>query len=171
MRLNLPFGWGRLWIVREIGQALHAKTLFHTNLTMKHYRNGVLLEERDLGAGTVTIGGAALMAADWTNATATLKLTNWHDSGTGVAVPSIGDSTLQIPTGGVRVAGSQNNVLTVYQSVGNLSYTTNLTISEWGIWTAVTGGTLWDRRTFIGQAVINGDVLQWIYLLTVVPGG
>ncbi len=171
MKFTLPFGLGRLWIVRDLGQAFHAKTLFHTNLKMRHYRNGALLEERDLGSGVVTTAGVTLLAADWTNVTATLKLVNWHDSGTGIATPNINDTALQIPTGAVRSAGGQSNVFNVYQSVGNLSYTTNLTISEWGIWTALSGGTLWDHRTFTGQAVINGDVLSWIYILIAQSGG
>jgi hypothetical protein len=171
LRIKLPFDWGQFWIVRRRGQAFHANSLFHTNLKVCHYREGTLLEERDLGPGVVTLAGTNLMAADWTNASATLKLVNWHDSGTGAVAPTIIDTALQIPTGITRVAGGQSNTFSVYQSVGNITYTGSFTITEWGIWTAVTGGTLWDRRTFTGQAVINGDVLSWIYLLTIVPGG
>jgi hypothetical protein len=171
MRFKLPFGWGQLWIIRDLGQAFRARTILQTNLKMQHFRNGILIEERDLGSGVVTIAGVVLMAADWTNATATLKLANWHDSGTGIITPNINDTVLQIATGGVRVAGSQTNTANTYQSVANLSYTTSLNISEWGIFTASSGITLFDHRTFTAQPVISGDVLSWIYQLQVVPGG
>lgn len=171
MKLNLPFGWGRLWFVRDKGQAFHAKSLFHTNLKLRHFRDGIFLEERDLGSGVVTTLGVRAIAAEGTTNISTIHLVNWHDSGTGSAIPGIADVALQTPTGSPRSVGSQSNVFNVYQSVANISYTSNITITEWGVWTALSGGTLFDRRTFTGQPVLIGDVLQWIYQLTVVPGG
>lgn len=178
MKFNLPFGLGRFWFVRDQGQAFHAKALFYTNLKMRHFLNGVLLEERDLGSGVVTMAAVKAMANEYNTSISTLKLTNWHDTGTGATAPGTSDTTLQIPTGNARIAGTQSNTpwggavaTNTYQSLATLAYTGTANITEWGIFTAVTAGTLFDRRTFIAIPVINGSTVQFQYQLTIVPGG
>src|SRR5579859_6454516 len=89
------------------GQAIVAGTGFIGRLIVRHYRNGILIKEQDEGTGLVTAVGVNLLVADWTNTTATLKLANYHDSGTGTLAPSISDTVLQIPTGSARGLGTQ----------------------------------------------------------------
>ena len=145
---------------------------FIGRLWVRHYRNGILLLERDEGTGLVTNAGVNLLVADWTNTTATLKLANYHDSGTGTLAPSVTDTVLQIPTGSARGAGTQSNTGNQYQSVGSISYSNTFTITEWGLLTASVGGTLWDHKVFSpGYPVKNGDVLQFVYQLNAISGG
>jgi hypothetical protein len=153
------------------GQALNILALFHSNLSVKHFRNGKLFEERDLGAGVITNAGVALWAADWTNATATIKLANWHDSGTGVTAPTISDTVMQTPTGNVRIQGAQSNVNNIYKTIATLSYGGTLAITEWGLFTAISSGTMFDHRTFTAINCVPGDSVQFTYQLTLVSGG
>lgn len=145
---------------------------FIGRLIVRHFRDGILLYERDEGTGLVTNAGVNLLVADWTNTTATLKLANFHDSGTGTLAPSVTDTVLQIPTGSARGAGTQSNSGNQYQTVGNISYTNTFTITEWGLFTASVSGTLWDHKVFSpGYPVHNGDTLQFVYQLQAISGG
>jgi hypothetical protein len=155
----------------EKGQAIYGRNVYKSNLRVRQVRNGKLILERNLGDGLVTNAGVALLAADWTNVTATLKQSNWHDSGTGITAPTISDTTMQTPTGNARLPGAQSNVSNVYQTVATLTYGTALAITEWGLFTAVSSGTMWDHRTFTAINCVGGDTIQFTYQLTVVSGG
>jgi|ERR1700694_1896030 len=168
MRIKLPFQKGKLWVMRDPGQG---NALFQTRLLVKHFRDGELFEERDLGTGVITNAGVALWAADWNNATATIKLATWHDSGTGVTAPTISDTVMQTPTGGARVQGTQSNINNVYKTIATLAYGSTFAITEWGLFTAITTGTMFDHRTFAAINVLSGDTIQFTYQLTLVSGG
>jgi hypothetical protein len=94
--------------------------------------------------------------------------------------------------GTTRIAGTQTQpgTVNIYKSVATLSYTGSIAVSEWGLFSAVGGGTLWDRRWFntagapavtqmaSGVAlaaapinVINGDSIAFTYNLTCNAGG
>src|SRR5690348_17019930 len=83
----------------EKSQAIWGRNIYKTNLSAVVIRNGVVVEERNLGRGLVTNAGVNLLAADWQNTTATLKLSNFHDSGTGTTTPNVADTVMQTPTG------------------------------------------------------------------------
>jgi hypothetical protein len=145
---------------------------FIGHLIVRHWRDGILLVERDEGTGLVTNAGVNLLVADWTSANAALKLANYHDSGTGTLAPSVTDTVLQIPTGVARGVGTQSSSGNQYQTVGNITYNNGYTITEWGLFTATVGGTLWDHKVFSpGYPVLNGDVLQYVYQLNAISGG
>jgi hypothetical protein len=130
------------------------------------------LRADDLGSGVVTTAGVTLLAADWTNTTATLKLSNYHDSGTGTTAEAVGQTTLVTGTGNTRVAGTQTNPSGgQYRSQATLGYTATAAITEWGLFTASSGGTLWDRRVFTAINVVNTDSIQFTYTLTCTAGG
>lgn len=153
------------------GQAVRTGTQLQSNLILRHYRGDMLLVDRNLGAGLVTNAGVTLWAADWNNATATIKLANYHDSGTGVTAPTTSDTILQTPTGIARVTGSQSTANNVYSTVGVIAYGGTFTISEWGLFTDPTIGTLFDHRTFTAIPVVAGDSIQYTYQLTIISGG
>jgi hypothetical protein len=170
MKLQLPFK-RKLWLVLSRGQAMHAKQLFYTKLIVRKFANGILVSEKDLGEGVVTEAGVRLLAADWTNTTATLKLMNYHDTGTGTLTPSTADTVLQIPTGTTRGVGNQSNTANVYQSVANVTFTGSFLITEWAIFSAAASGTMFDHRTWAGTNVDNGNVLQFVWQLSILSGG
>lgn len=161
----------KYWIVKDEGQAIRVGAIFHSKLKVRHFRGELLLLERDLGSGVITNAGVNLWAADWNNATATIKLATWHDSGTGVTAPTVNDTIMQTPTGDARIQGAQSNVNNVYQTVATLVYGGSKAITEWGLLTAISSGTLFDHRTFTVINVVSGDTIQFTYQLTLVSGG
>lgn len=98
---------------------------------------------------------------------------NFHDSGTGVAAEAIGDTALGTKVEVGRATGTQGEGAStnIYQSVGTIAYTATRAITEHGIFTQASGGTLVDRSVFAAINVLSGDSIQFTYELTVPAGG
>jgi hypothetical protein len=142
-------GLGRLWITRDSGDStLMASEVFATNLTAFHFDgDGSIKHIHDLGSGLVTNVGVTALANDfaWAQNAQTLKLANWHASGTGVTAAAATDlalGALAAPTATSAVAGTQSLVsaanLQIYKTVSTINYTSTLAITEWGLHTAQT---------------------------------
>jgi len=122
----------------------------------------------------VTTTGVNYMASDFASGgvTPTISGFKFHDCGTGTTAAAIGDTALQTPAGTARVAGTASNPsANIYKSVATISFTSTLAITEWGLFSASTVGTLWDHRVFSAINVNNGDSIQFTYQLTIAAGG
>jgi hypothetical protein len=119
------------------------------------------------------LAGVNYLAADFLAASsARINAFNWQDCGTGTTAMAIGDTALQTPSGLSRVSGTQSTPTAgQYRTVATFNFTSTLAITEWGLFSASTSGTLWDRRTFAAINVANGDSIQFTYTLTVPAGG
>lgn len=96
---------------------------------------------------------------------------NWHDSGTGTGNEAVGDTTIT-PAGPARVSGTQSEpAANQYRTLGTIVYAGTLAITEHGLFTASSAGTLWDRSKFAAINVVSGDSIQFTYTLTVNSGG
>ena len=97
----------------------------------------------------------------------------FHDSGVGVTGAVVGNTDIETTDGESRVAGSQIEGATaeIYKSVGTITYTTTKAITEHGLFSIITGGTLLDRHTFTAINVVNTDQIEFTYELTVNDGG
>jgi hypothetical protein len=176
--LKLPL-IGRVALVRDTdgsADGFPGGLSFHSHLAAEVIRDGKVIRRLDLGSGLVTTAGVNLMGGDWTNANATLKAMNDHDSSTGTTAAAIGDTALGVvPPAGVpaRAVGTQSNaVANVYKTVGTQTYTAALAITEWGLFNQVAqGGTLWDHKVFAAINVVSGDSIQFTYSLTINAGG
>lgn len=127
-----------------------------------------------MSTGLVTTTGVNYMASDFASGgvTPTISGFKFHDSGTGATAAAIGDTALQTGTGNARVSGTASNPsANIYQSVATLPYSGTAAITEWGIFSASTVGTMWDHRVFSAINVINGDSIQFTYKLTIAAGG
>ena len=148
--------------------------MFHSNLKAVITRANGKVEEFDLGSGLVTNAGVAYLADDFAGAIGSADATNfnYHASGTGTTAAAVGDTALQTDSGVARVAGTQTNPSNpVYRTVATMAYTSTLAITEWGLFSASTSGTLWDRKVFTAINVVNGDSIQFTYDLTITAGG
>lgn len=139
---------------------------FETNLSVKVIRNGKELKAKDvmsglnwldklrfgnktsidLGSGLVTNVGVLALANDFNLAAPsgaainTIKLANWHVSGTGTSSAAATDIKLQTQStngGQTPVAGTQTLTsaanLQKYQTVGTIAYTGAEAVTEWGV--------------------------------------
>jgi hypothetical protein len=96
----------------------------------------------------------------------------FHDSGVGTTAAAVGDTDIETTDGEARVTGTQTEgAANIYESVGTITYTTTKAITEHGLFSIVTGGTLMDRHVFAAINVVNTDQIQFTYDLTVSAGG
>jgi hypothetical protein len=119
----------------------------------------------------VTDSGAAFMVDAFQNLTE-IDALNWHDAGTGTNAEAQGDSALQTPWGGARVAGAQTEpAANQYRTTATIPFTGPFAIVEHGLFSANAAGTLWDRSKFGAVNVVNGESIIFQYTLTVTAGG
>jgi hypothetical protein len=130
---------------------------YRSNLKASLFSKGKYQGSIDLGSGLVTNVGAnaiANEAALWAGAGLaspaagpihTLKLSNWHATGTGTTAAAVLDfrlQTLSTQGGQTPVAGAQTWINTMavpkYQTVATIAYTGTEAVTEWGLHTAST---------------------------------
>jgi hypothetical protein len=137
-----------------------------TSLTPRRRFNLGLLSRR-----VVTDAGVNFMVDAFQN-TAEIENFNFHDAGTGVAAEAVGNTTLGTPWGGARATGTQSEpAANQYRSVGTITFNAAFAITEHGLFSASSSGTLWDRSVFSAINVVNTDSIQFTYTLTVNSGG
>jgi hypothetical protein len=97
----------------------------------------------------------------------------FHDSGIGTTAAAIGDTDIETTDGEARVAGTQTEGASpnIYKSVGTITYGSGLAITEHGIFTIITGGTMADRHVFGAINVVSTDQIEFTYEMTVAAGG
>ena len=123
--------------------------------------------------GLVTTAAVNYMAVAFAAGTASPDVGAFiqHDAGTGVTAAAIGDTALQTPWGGARVAGTHTSGTNIYTSVATITFNNTFAITEWGLFSAASVGTLLDHRVFSAINVVNGDSIQFTYNLTIPAGG
>jgi hypothetical protein len=173
--LRLPFKRGALVWEPDRGQALIVgRSMFATNLSAVLRERGRWMDEFDFGSGLVTTAGVVYLAADFAAGASDINAMNYHAVGIGASAAVIGDTALGNVTGApARVAGAQTTpgATNIYQSVATVSFVSTLAITEWGLFSASSAGTLWDRKVFTAINVVSGDSIQFTYQLTCTAGG
>lgn len=130
-------------------------------------------ERLDLGlisTRLVTDAGVAAIVDAFQN-TVELESFTWHGSGTGTTAEAAGDTALVTEVES-RVDGSagEGASANIYRTVGTISYTSSFAITEHGLFSASTAGTLMDRSVFSAINVANGDSIEFTYELTFPSG-
>lgn len=136
--------------------------------------DGSIVDLGVLSRRVVTTAGVNYMRDDFNAATGSADITNfnYHACGTGTNAEAIGDTALQTDSGVARVAGTQSGPASKqYRSVATMSFTSTLAITEHGLFSASSSGTLWDRSVFSAINVVSGDSIQFTYTLTINDGG
>lgn len=97
----------------------------------------------------------------------------YHDSGEGTTGAAIGDTDMESTDGESRATGSQTEGAgaNIYKTVGTITYSSTKAITEHGVFTQSTGGTLVDRHTFTAINVVNTDQIEFTYEYTATAGG
>lgn len=146
--------------------------MFQTELRAKiHRADGTIVDLGVLSRKIVTTAGVNFLASTLIN-TAEPEVLNQHDAGTGATAAAIGDTALQTPAGITRVAGTQSNPSSnIYRSVATLPFVSTLAITEWGLFSASTSGTLFDHFVFSAINVVSGDSITFTFNLTLTAGG
>lgn len=167
---------GRFAVVPDQGGAADSfpgGLSFHSDLEALVVRAGGKTERVKLGSGLVTNAGVNYLAADFLAASAArINAFNYTDAGTGTVAAAVTDVALGTPYGGARSAGTQSNpAANKYRHAATITFAGTFAITEWGLFSAASAGTMWDRKVFAALNVLSGDAITFTYDLTVNAGG
>lgn len=161
-------------VARLLGGGAERITMAGTLNAVINRTNGSVLDLGCIGRRVVTTAGVNYMRDDFNAATggADISLFNWHASGTGAVAESIADTALGTDSGVARVAGTQSAPASKqYRTTATMTYASTLAITEHGVFSALTVGTLWDRTVFAAVNVVSGESITFTYTLTINDGG
>ena len=169
---NLSNVWGGLWR-KALANALGMSHI-SGRLYARHLRHDGLVTDYGLvSTKLVTTAMCAFIVAQLQTETSAFGDFKYHDSGVGVTGANIADTDIETTDNESRATGSQEEGAStvIYKSIGTISYTGTLAITEHGLFNASSGVTLMDRHTFSAINVVNGDSIEFTYNLTVTAGG
>ncbi|MEO7102872.1 MAG: hypothetical protein ABI119_06000 [Gemmatimonadaceae bacterium] len=136
-----------------------------------HRADGSVLDLGVVSRRLVTTAGVNYLASTFLN-TAEPENFNYHACGTGVTAENITDTAMGTDSGVTRVAGTQTNPSSnIYQTVATMAFVSTKAITEHGVFSASTAGTLLDRSVFTAVNVVSGDSITFTYALTLTAGG
>jgi hypothetical protein len=102
---------------------------------------------------------------------ATTDVFTYHASGTGTTAEAAAQTALVTEvasrTNGTKAEGSSANI---YRTVGTIAYGGTFAITEHGVFSAASSGTMLDRSVFAAINVISGDSIEFTYELTLPSG-
>lgn len=160
--------WGRVFFTAR------QHNLIPIGLTVAGFAAAVLSgDATPAQMALVTTAGVNYMAADFlSSSSARINAFNYSDCGTGTTAAATSDTALVTPAGTARVAGTQSNPsANQYRTVATINFTSSLAITEYGLFSASTSGTLWDRRVFSAINVSSGDSVAFQYTVQLNSGG
>lgn len=170
----------RLAVARG-AQRIHGMPFMYGALWLKRIRGGDIVEDLGLASlRVVTTAGVTYIAADIAGGASDSNLFKFHGFGTGGTAEASGDTALvtelttQYNPDNTRPTGSQASATNTYTTVATLTPDSGGTIAvtEHGIFTATSAGTLLDRSLFSAVNLVAGsDSLQATYVLTLPAGG
>jgi hypothetical protein len=173
LRISFIKGWLAWHIGHLYTRIFHAPVLLSKLSAVLIHRDGTTENFGVLSYRVVTNVYVNLLVDDLQSSQAAHSTFLYHDSGIGTTAESANDTGLvnKVETG--RATGSQGEGASanIYRSVGTITYTATRAITEHGLFSASSGGTLMDRSVFSAINVVNGDSIQFTYELTATAGG
>lgn len=136
-------------------------------VTLRHFRNGKLIEERKIPNIIVNVGKAQV--AGLINGVVTTPF-QYIAIGTGTTAESATDTALQneIARGLATCSRTTTNVTNdTAQLVYTFTFTASYAITESGCFDASSGGNMLCRKTFSAINVVSGDSLQITWKIVV----
>ena len=172
-------GWRKLAVAR-LAQKYHEMPFAYGALWLTKFdRDGRAIDLGLASLRVVTTAGVTYICADIAGGGSDSNLFKFHGFGTGVAAEASGDTALgteettQYNPDNTRPTGSQSASTNTYTTVATYSPDSGGTraITEHGIFTATTSGTMFDRSLFSAINVASGDSIQFTWQLTLPAGG
>lgn len=126
-----------------------------------------------LSKKVITTAWANFVAAQLQSESSEFGDLKFHDSGVGTTAAVIADTDIETTDGETRVAGTQTSGASanIYKSVATITYSTSKAITEHGIFTVITGGTMADRHVFAAINVVSTDQIEFTFEMTIDDGG
>jgi hypothetical protein len=169
---NLPRVWRGLWRfgLARLLDLPHVEGRLYARLLKA---TGQVIDFGLVSARVVTTAFVNFMVDQLQTETSEWGDFKYHDCGTGTTAAAVGDTAMETQYGGARATGNQGEGASanIYQTVGTISFTSSLAITEHGVFSQATGTTLLDRHVFSAINVADGDSIQFTYELTCSAGG
>jgi hypothetical protein len=134
--------------------------------------DGTVINLGVAGQHLVVTAGKNFVASAFDN-TVEPELLHFHGFGSGATAAAAGDTTLQTEyttqyaTDSTRPTGSQAHSTNTYTTVATFTPDAAVSPTEWGLFSATSAGTLFDRQTYTAVGLNGtGDSLQTTYVLT-----
>lgn len=170
---NFPNFWRGYWRML-LAYALGIPTMVGA-VRLTHQRSDGKVIDYGVVSYRVVTDAFVNSLATWMNAGTGVdpQAFDYHASGIGTTAEAAADTALVNVTGApARVAGTPTNPsANVYRTTATVSYTSSLAITEHGVFSASTSGTLLDRSVFSAVNTQNGDSITFQYSLTLTSGG
>lgn len=145
-----------------------------TKLEVRHFKpdgTEVLEDYREVYNRVVTDAGRDAIVDAFTGAF-TLSSFNFHDCGTGTGNEAVTDTALGTACGTARIEGTQSQPSSdVYKSAATWTSNNTYAVTEHGLFSASTNGTLLDRTKFAAVNVATSDTITFNFTLTIASGG
>lgn len=176
---NLPNLWRGLWKVM-VARAFKLSNVYGSVFITILKGDGRRIFLGLASLRVVTTAGVTYIAADMAGGASDINAFKYHGIGTGTNAEAIGDTALQTELttqynpDSTRATGNQSSSGGVYTTVGTVAPDSGgtLAITEHGIFSAASAGTLLDRSVFSAYNVVAGtDSIQITYNLTFSSGG
>lgn len=171
LRWNFIKSWLGVFVVLPIARALGHMTAYARLEAVVIRADGTRIRYGVLSYRKVTTAFVNFLAGQLQTDTTEIGDFKFHDSGVGTTAEANGDTAIETTDGESRATGTQVASTNTYTSVGTIPYTSTKAITEHGLFSQSTGGTLMDRSVFSAVNVVSGDSIQFTYVLTLTAGG
>jgi hypothetical protein len=155
-------------VQRGLGRGAVDGVRLRGHVRIEQWRDGELVDLRE-GHNLVTTVGEAWMAGALTGDVAAPTTVKYIGLGTGTGAAATTDTTLgtEITTGGAaeeRATGTQSRVTTThtndtYQVVGTVTMNSSHAVTEAGLFSASSSGSLFARQVFDALNLVSADTL------------
>jgi hypothetical protein len=168
---NLPNvfrGWWRYQVARALG----VPTMYGQLRLRVFKADGRIIDAGLVSTRVVTTAWVNFMIDMLHTDTTEVGDFKYADSGIGTTAAAVGDTDIETGDGESRVAGTQTEgAANIYETVATIAYTTTKAITEHGLFSQASGGTLMDRHVFSAWNVVNGESIEFTFQLTLTAGG
>ena len=144
-------------------QAITDALTMRGSVYVEQFRGGRRIDTRWFDNLVVTVG-KQWMSGALSGDTVTPSDMKYIEIGTGAVAADAGDTTLGAAVG-TRATGTQSRVTTTvtsdtYQAVGSVSITDTWAVTECGLFSASSAGSLAARQVFAAINAVSGDTIQ-----------
>lgn len=164
-------GWLAKYIAGPLANMIGVTTIMGELRAILYKADGTYIDYGVLGRRVVTTAYCEFMVDQHQAETSAIGDFKYHDSGVGTTNEASSDTDIETTDSESRASGTQvEESSIIYRSVGTISYTSTLALTEHGLFNASTGVTLMDRTEFAIINVVNGDSVQYTYGITYTAG-
>jgi len=166
LRIQFLITWFAVMFIAPVARAC-GLMVGYGKLKLRHIKvDGTVVNYGVVGYRLVTDAFNQFLVDQFQTESSEVGDFKFHDSGIGTTAENAGDTDIETADGEARSTGTQaEDAADEYVSVGTITYSSALAITEHGLFSQLTGGTLMDRTVFAEVNVGIGDSIEFDYTL------